>query len=99
MPALLEALASGDLGALESVPGANERVVGAAVEASRWAYARAYNVAWASISPFVVLALVAVACLKGVRELMTERIEATVEKVSISSEEERGGEKGRGELR
>jgi hypothetical protein len=36
--------------------------------------------AWASIIPFVVLALVAIVFLKGVSELMTEHIEATVEK-------------------
>lgn len=34
-----------------------------------------------SVIPFVVLAIVAVLCMKGVRELMTEKVEATVEHV------------------
>ncbi|KZV99532.1 MFS general substrate transporter [Exidia glandulosa HHB12029] len=51
----------------------------AVVDASHNVYARAYNLAWASIAPFVVMAIVAVACLKGVSELMTEHVEATVE--------------------
>lgn len=47
--------------------------------ASEWAYLHAYGLAWASIVPFVALGLVAVVCLKGVKELMTEKVEATVE--------------------
>ena len=100
MPALLEALAAGEPAALEGVEGANEGVVAAAVEAGRWAYARAYGVGWASIAPFVVLAIVCVACLKGVRELMTDHVEATVEKMERARETERevesGGGKGSG---
>lgn len=46
----------------------------------RWVYANAYRRAWASIVPFVVLAIVAVAFLRGVKELMTEKVEATVER-------------------
>ncbi len=49
-----------------------------------WAYHRA----WGGLIPFVVIAIVAVACLRGVKELMTERVEATVENVS-SDEEKR----------
>jgi hypothetical protein len=78
VPALLEALAAGV--GLESIPGVNASVLGAATNASRNAYARAYRLAWASIIPFVVLALVAIFFLKGVKELMTEHVEATVEK-------------------
>ena len=55
--------------------------------ASHWAYARAYNLAWASVIPFVVLALVCVACLKGVKELMTDHVEATVEKTEKMSDD------------
>lgn len=51
------------------------------MHASQKAYAAAYRLAWASIIPFTVLAIVAVACLKGVKDLMTERVEATVEHV------------------
>lgn len=76
VPALLAALAAG---ALSGVPGATAAVWSAAAEESRWQYARAYRLAWASVIPFVVLALAAVAFLRGVSELMTEKVEATVE--------------------
>ena len=79
VPALLEALTIGE--GFEEIPGASPAVLGAATEASQLAYARAYNLAWWSIVPFVVVAIVCVACLKGVKELMTERVEATVENV------------------
>lgn len=59
----------------------------AVVDASRHVYARAYNLAWVSIIPFVVLAIAAVACLRGVAELMTEHVEATVEHVHQDPEE------------
>ncbi|KAK8070211.1 hypothetical protein PG994_006827 [Apiospora phragmitis] len=59
--------------------GITPAVWAAAVGASREEYARAYRLAWSSVIPFVVLAFVAVACLKGVKELMTEKVEATVE--------------------
>ena len=39
------------------------------------------RLAFASIIPFVILAIVASACLRGVKELMTEHVEATVEKI------------------
>ena len=51
--------------------------------ANEWAYAHAYRPAWASIVPFVALALVAVVCLKRVKELMTEKVETTVEHVDV----------------
>ncbi|KAG8625437.1 hypothetical protein KVT40_007188 [Elsinoe batatas] len=74
---LLEALQSG-MGIEEGGFGAD--VLAAAGAESEWVYADAYRRAWASIIPFVVLAIVAVWCLRGVKELMTERVEATVEK-------------------
>lgn len=76
VPDLLTALAAGTL---TGVAGATDAVWAAAVEESRWQYAKAYQLAWASVIPFVVLALVAVAFLRGVKELMTEKVEATVE--------------------
>jgi hypothetical protein len=79
VPALLEAMATGV--GLTDVPGIDPSILAAASNASEWAYAHAYRLAWASIVPFVVLALVAVICLKGVKELMTEKVEATVEEV------------------
>ncbi|KAK3067965.1 hypothetical protein LTR53_014821 [Teratosphaeriaceae sp. CCFEE 6253] len=79
VPALLAAMATGE--GLAEIPGITPGVLAAAAEASQWAYAHAYRLAWWSVFPFVVIALVAVACLKGVKELMTERVEATVENV------------------
>jgi hypothetical protein len=66
---------------LADVPGINTVVEGKVVLASEWAYAHAYRLAWASMVPFVVLALIAVMCLKGVKELMADKVEATVENV------------------
>ncbi len=74
---LLEAMATGE--GLSTIPGASSSILAAAANASELAYAHAYNLAWLSILPFVVIALIAVACLKGVSELMTERVEASVE--------------------
>jgi hypothetical protein len=77
VPALLDAIAAGEIG--DGVAGASQAVWEAALDASRSEYAEAYRLAWASIIPFVVLAIVAIAFLKGVKELMTEKIEATLE--------------------
>lgn len=77
--ALLTAFASGT--GFDDIPGASPNILAAATDASHWAYTRAYRLAWWSIFPFVVVAIVAVSCLKGVKELMTEKVEATVENV------------------
>ena len=66
---------------LADIPGINTVVEGKVVLASKWAYAHAYRLVWASIVPFVVLTLIAVVRLKGVKELMAEKVEATVEHV------------------
>ncbi|KAI0177586.1 major facilitator superfamily domain-containing protein [Pestalotiopsis sp. NC0098] len=76
---LLEALGAGSIDS--SIEGATAEVWSAAIEASHWEYAHAYRLAWASIIPFVVLAIVAVACLKGVKDLMTDKVEAPIEPV------------------
>jgi hypothetical protein len=81
VPALLEAMAKGV--GLAEVAGINAAIEGNVILASEWAYAHAYRLAWASIIPFVARALVAVVCLKGVKELMTEKVEATVERVQM----------------
>ena len=78
--ALVEALDAGKL-ATADIPGANAEILAAANEASRWEYAHAYRLAWASIIPFVVLAIVAVWLLKSMKHLMTEKVEATLERV------------------
>lgn len=77
--ALLEALDAGQVGS--GIPGATAAVWAAAVDARHWEYAHAYRLAWASIIPFVVLAIVAVACLRGVKDLMTDKVEAPIEPV------------------
>ncbi|KAI0017845.1 major facilitator superfamily domain-containing protein [Xylariomycetidae sp. FL0641] len=82
VPALLQAFAAGDVGS--AVPGADPAVWAAAETASREEYAHAYRLAWSSVIPFVVLAIIAVARLKGVKDLMTEKVEATVEHVDAA---------------
>jgi hypothetical protein len=87
LPALFKALASSEPEATAEVPGMTSVILAEVLNASHWAYSRAYNVAWASVIPFVVLALLSVACLKGVEELMTDHTEASVEKARGNKEE------------
>ncbi|KAF8862496.1 MFS general substrate transporter [Acephala macrosclerotiorum] len=82
--ALLTAFGTG--AGFDEIPGITDAILGAASDASHHAYAAAYRLAWASIIPFVVLAIVAVACLKGVKELMTEHVDATVERVHLNED-------------
>lgn len=82
MPALLEALATGT--GFSQVPGLNGTIETATLDDSHREYAHAYRLAWASIIPFVVPALIAVWFLKGVKELMTEKVEAMVEHVKLN---------------
>jgi hypothetical protein len=88
VPALMKAFASGQ--GFDNVPGINSTILAVAADQSHWTHARAYRLGWTSIIPFVVLAMVAVACLQGVKDLMTEHVEATVEKVLSTKEEEHG---------
>jgi hypothetical protein len=81
VPLLISALKSGEQSALNTVPGINPGILAAVSKTSHNLYAHAYRLGYASIIPFVVLAIVASACLKGVKDLMTEHVEATVEKV------------------
>ena len=76
---LLGAMSSGNTTAYEEISAINPAILPAAVDASHHVYAAAYRLAWSSIIPFVVLAIVAVSCLKGVKELMTEHVDAPVE--------------------
>ena len=82
---LLAALAKGQT---DGVPGASPAVWAAALDESHWQYAYAYRLAWASIIPFVVLAIIAIVFMRGVKELMTEKVEATVEHVGVRTDEE-----------
>ncbi|KAJ7600789.1 major facilitator superfamily domain-containing protein [Mycena floridula] len=79
VPALLQALQSGS--SLAGIPGISEQISKVSEQVSHEVYARAYRFSWIPIVIFTVLALGCIACLKGVRELMTEHVEATVEKV------------------
>ncbi|KAJ7460905.1 major facilitator superfamily domain-containing protein [Mycena galericulata] len=76
--ALLQSLAGGTPA---TVPGITAAIIAAATAASHDAYARAYRFAWIPIIPFVIVGMVCIACLRGVKELMTEHVEATVELV------------------
>jgi hypothetical protein len=78
VPSLLAALESGQL---KGVEGATPGVWAAALDESHWQYAYAYRLAWSSIIPFTVMAIVAIWFMRGVKELMTEKVEATVEQV------------------
>ncbi|CAL5874272.1 uncharacterized protein PFLUO_LOCUS8561 [Penicillium psychrofluorescens] len=77
VPALMAAFASGT--GFGSVPGINSTILEAASDASHWAYAHAYRLAWSSVIPFVALAIIGILCLKDVKEMMTEHVEASVE--------------------
>jgi len=79
---LLTALKSGEQTSIDAVPGITPGIVSAVTRQSHELYAHAYRLGFASIIPFVVLAIAASACLKGVKDLMTERVDATVEKVA-----------------
>ena len=84
VPSLLAALASGT--GFDAVKGLNDKILGAAQAASHSVYAHAYRLAWASIAPFVALALVCVFFIKGVKSQMTEHVQAPVEKGARSAE-------------
>jgi hypothetical protein len=81
VPLLISALKSGKQSSLNAVPGINPSILAAVTKTNHTLYAHAYRLGYASIIPFVVLAIVASACLKGVKDLMTEHVEATVEKI------------------
>jgi hypothetical protein len=84
IPALLKAMKAGTATTVKrkGIPGANEDIMRAAWQASYQSYAQAYRLGWWSVLPFVILATVAVACMTGVKDLMTEKVEATVERDS-----------------
>ncbi|OAG01644.1 MFS general substrate transporter [Paraphaeosphaeria sporulosa] len=88
LPALLEGM---EAGSFADVPGVNDMIIRAALEASHWSYARAYRLGWWSVVPFVALAIASVACMSGVKDLMTEHVEATVERDVV---DDQGKEKG-----
>ena len=74
---LLEAFETGE--GFDDIPGINGKILGKALEARSEVYAHAYRLAWSSVIPFVVLAIVAVCFVKNVKEQMTDHVEASVE--------------------
>ncbi|KAJ7063579.1 MFS general substrate transporter [Mycena amicta] len=87
IPALLQAISGGGPLTPEAIPGASPTIIEIALDKSHEVYARAYRFAWIPIIPFVVLAMVAIMCLRDVKELMTEHVEATVERVGARNVE------------
>lgn len=75
---LVDAISAG--AGYDAVKGINATILSAAEGQKNWTYAHAYRLAWSSIIPFVVLALVAVYFTTSVKHLMTDHVEATVER-------------------
>jgi len=84
VPAMLKAMKAGTATTVrgQGIPGANAEIMREAWQASYWSFAKAYRLGWWSVLPFVALATVSVACMSGVKDLMTEKVEATVERES-----------------
>lgn len=80
---LFPALACGDPTLIAKVPGISEAILGAAMRASHTVFAAAYRLACSSIIPFVVVATICCFFLTDVSHLMTEHIDATVEKIPL----------------
>lgn len=64
----------------QALPSATTAVIKAARYAGQKVYAKGFGLAWASIIPIAFVALVCCALLKGVGNLMTEKVEAPLEK-------------------
>ncbi|KAL1595997.1 hypothetical protein SLS60_009688 [Paraconiothyrium brasiliense] len=103
VPILLQVMAQGNgpptkevLAAVlsQALPAASMTIIIAAQQAAYRVYAKAYGLAWASIIPFVVIAIVCCALLKAVSQLMTEKVEAPVEKPQHIFEEKFPSEGG-----
>jgi len=86
---LVKAMDSGKTNLINGVPGIDSTILRAARDASQRTHARAYNLAWWSILPFIVICFVGLCFLRGVKELMTEKVEATVENVAKVKEGEK----------
>ncbi|KAG9195027.1 hypothetical protein G6011_00147 [Alternaria panax] len=81
VPALLKGMRGSSVTKFRGagVPGMNDAIITAAWDASHWSYAHAYRLGYWSVVPFVALATIAVLSMKGIKHLMTEHVEATVE--------------------
>jgi len=67
--------------ALKKVAGITPEIIAAGTNESHWVYAKSYRLAWWSMVPLIVLAIVFLYFIRNVREQMTEKVEATVERV------------------
>ncbi|KAF2181658.1 MFS general substrate transporter [Zopfia rhizophila CBS 207.26] len=85
---LMKAMDAGQEKLIRAVPGINKEILKAATKTSRKVHAKAYNLSWWSIFPFVVICMICLCFLRGVKELMTEKVEATVENVEKPSQGE-----------
>ena len=72
---------------LKDMSGVTGAIVAAGTRESHWVYARGYRLAWWSIVPFVVLAMGCLFFIRDVKEQMTDRVEATVERVKDGEKE------------
>ena len=81
VPDLLTAFATGSASAIAAVNGINAGIIATVTNTSHELYAHAFRLAYARIIPFIVMGIVCVVFLKGVKDLMTEHVEATVEHV------------------
>jgi len=72
--------------ALEHVPGLNSTILEITMHESHWVYAKAYRQAWWSILPLVIICMISLFFLRNVKELMTDKVEATVERVQEKKE-------------
>jgi len=73
--------------ALKRVPAITPAITAAALNASHWIYSKAYQKAWLSIVPFVVIAIVCLFFTKDVKNQMTDKIEASVEKPKVENDQ------------
>lgn len=70
----------------QAQPSIETTVIQAARSAGHAVYARGFALAWASIIPVVVIAIICCALLRGVDKLMTDRVEAPLESANSKTE-------------
>jgi hypothetical protein len=64
----------------QALPSATLPIIQTARKAGQIVFAKAFGLAWASIIPLAVISIVCCALLRGVDQLMTEKVEAPLEK-------------------
>ena len=86
VPQFLKALAANDMPALQALIGDNSGILAAAVSAQRGVYAGAYRIAFCATIPLTVAALLTCLFLKDMKAHMSNKIEATLEKVPVTTD-------------